>query len=144
MSCCELCGKETSLLRSVIEGAALNVCQNCSKYGKVIETKILNQTKRSVIKNEIVEDIVDNYNKIIKNKREQMGINLKDFALKLNEKENLISKIENGSLKPDFKLALKIGKFLNISLIHSELNSNEIVTKNKSQGLTIGDFIKTK
>ena len=31
-----MCGKETELLKALVEGAELNVCENCASFGRVI------------------------------------------------------------------------------------------------------------
>ena len=41
---CDLCGKEDELYLALIEGTELNVCKNCSKFGKIIK-KIIRETK---------------------------------------------------------------------------------------------------
>ena len=32
---CEMCGKETNLVRARIEGAEMTVCEKCSRFGTV-------------------------------------------------------------------------------------------------------------
>ena len=38
MSQCEMCGKETKLFTTLVEGTELNICQPCSKFGKILRT----------------------------------------------------------------------------------------------------------
>jgi len=137
-----MCGKNDRLLKVIIEGAYFSVCNNCKVYGKVIETNEKIEIKKPVFKRaEIVEDVVVDYSNLIKNARENLQLNQTDLALKLNIKEGLISKIENGSIKPDLNLAKKIGKFLNINLVTTEKIS-DFATKSNNKVLTIGDFFK--
>jgi len=37
MALCELCGKEGNLFLAIVEGSQLQVCNQCSGYGKVIK-----------------------------------------------------------------------------------------------------------
>ena len=145
MAGCELCGRESNLLKVVIENARLNVCGNCSKHGKIIENKTDSVRRQIVKKDEIIEDVIENFAELVRLNREQLKISQKELALKLNEREALIAKIENGTMKPDLELAKKLGKFFKINLIKSEFVSGAISGKgSKSQRLTIGDFIKNK
>ncbi|MBS3174483.1 TIGR00270 family protein [Candidatus Woesearchaeota archaeon] len=145
MSSCELCGKEANLKITIIENATLKVCNNCSKYGKAIYQNPINNIKKQ--KNfrhqEPIEELVEDYAKIIKAKREKLGLSQKDFSFKLNEKESILLKIENGGIKPNLDLVKKIQKFLNINLIYKEESSIlGIKQKSSKEGMTIGDFIK--
>ena len=61
---------------------------------------------------EVMDLLVEDYAEKIRKKRESLGINQKEFAKKLNEKESLIQKIEAGHFEPSIGLAKKIGKVL--------------------------------
>lgn len=146
---CELCGKvEERLHRALIEGVELNVCNDCSKFGKVLAptkksfTKI--PIKKIEDKEEKIELLAENYAEIIKKKRESMGLTQKDFANKLNEKESTIHKIETGVLEPSLALAKKLEKILGVRLIKEYQEKHEIFKRKKTEGFTLGDFIKVK
>jgi len=36
MPACEMCGKDSSLVKARIEGAELEVCNDCARYGQII------------------------------------------------------------------------------------------------------------
>ncbi len=142
MSACELCGKEENLLSAFVEGVIFRVCSNCSRYGKVIEEKrFVKIEKREIRREEVVEVILGGFNLVVKNAREKKRLSQEELATKLNEKESLISKIEQGSLKPSIDLAKKLERFLGVKLITQE-KIEEAPTKVKTAALTIGDFIK--
>lgn len=152
---CDMCGKETRLFKTDVEGSVLNLCKGCSKFGKVVsvveEKKKEKEIKRIVpskVKEtkgeEVVLTIVSGYGEIIKRKREQLGINQEDFAKKINEKKALIHKIEINQFEPPIDLARKIEKFLNIELIEQQELVKDKLSKTKSEGFTIGDFIRVK
>lgn len=142
MSSCELCGKKRELVVAYVEGVRLRVCSDCGKYGNVIEEDIKKPEIKQVFKKEVVEIIVEDYSNIIKNAREKKNLNQKDLALKLKERESLISKIEHGGLKPDIELAKKLEKFFNVKLVLQEKVDVAASTKIKNQKLTIGDYLK--
>jgi putative transcription factor len=147
-----MCGKvDDNLLRTIVEGVELTVCNNCSKFGKV-----LGQLRRELPKpkpryaapqkEEVQEGIVDDYHEIIKRKRESLGISQKDFALKLSEKESIVHKLETGHFEPPLSLARKLEKMLGVKLVH-KVKDEEIegTSKKKSgDGFTLGDFIKVR
>ena len=102
---CDMCGSEGKLYKAIIEGAELNVCQECSKFGKVISViKQETAVKKKVAKakevkepeQEIMQLIVEDFAEKIKKKRESLGLKQKEFAKKIGEKESLVQKIESG------------------------------------------------
>jgi putative transcription factor len=139
---CELCGKEENLVSTYIEGIKFNVCSNCSKHGRVVSSgQVSSQQKTIVKRQELFEDVVEDYSDLIRNARESKGMTILQVANGLNEKESLISKIEQGHIKPDIKLAKKIENFFGIKLVATE-KVNAGLTKEPTRNLTIGDLIK--
>ncbi|MFH0868048.1 MAG: multiprotein bridging factor aMBF1 [Candidatus Woesearchaeota archaeon] len=150
---CDMCGSQGTLYKSIIEGAELIVCHECSKFGKVVgvvKQEILKVKKDAHFlagedsKPEVMEMVSDDYAKKIKEKREQLGLNQEEFAKKLNEKESLIQKIESGHFEPSIGLAKKIQSFLKIKLIKEHEENHENLEHTKTDAFTIGDFIKVK
>ena len=152
---CDMCGKETRLFKTDVEGSILNLCKGCSKFGKVVSVveekkkekeikKIVPSKVKETKGEEVVLTIVSGYGEIIKRKREQLGINQEDFAKKINEKKALIHKIEINQFEPPIDLARKIEKFLNIELIEQQELVKDKLSKTKSEGFTIGDFIRVR
>ena len=149
---CDMCGRDTQLFKADIEGTILNVCGDCSRFGKIIETLRRERTeifkkkevKQEKPKEEIILSIVGDYGDIIKKKREELGISQEDFAKKINEKISLIHKIEVNQLEPNIELANKIEKFLHIHLIEQQELQKGSSDNKKRDFFTIGDFIKVK
>jgi len=145
-----MCSAEGKLFKAIVEDAQLNVCQACSKFGKVIsvvkqeENKIAPKTSNIEPQPEVKEMLVENYAEKIRGKREALGLKQKDFAKKINEKESLMQKIESGHFEPSIELAERIGKFLNIRLVEEYKEEHESQPKSKTNSFTIGDFIKVK
>lgn len=145
---CDLCGKiEGNLKRTIIENVKLNVCSNCSKFGRVIgPVKPAHDRERTkkIEPQEKIELLVENYAEIIKRKRESIGLTQKDFANKISEKEATIHKIETESLEPSLSLARKLEKILGIKLVDGHLETHKHIKTKKIEGFTLGDFIKAK
>lgn len=125
---CDLCGRNTdNLLDAIIEGTSVQVCLNCSKYGKVITLnpdaiveKHIEREQEFSNQNLIVED----YNIRIKKAREKKGLKQEDVARAIAEKESVIHQLETGTLKPSLKLAKKLSVFLDITLTNKENYKN--------------------
>ena len=144
-----MCGSEGKLFKAAIENADLNVCQTCTKFGKVVSIvpqsrKIIPKTLNVKSQPEVKDILAENYAEKIREKRESLGLKQKDFAKKMNEKESLMQKIESGHFEPPIEFAERIGKFLNIKLVEEYKEESEPQPKSKTNSFTIGDFMKTK
>ncbi len=142
---CEICGDETSLTKTIIEEVEMDVCEKCSSLGKkLLPDRPLVKIK-TVKKDGSLEAVVDDYAGLIRKAREQAGFTQKELALKINEKESIIHKLETGQFMPSLKLARKIGNFLSIQLIKKTGLEKEFASKKWSEGLmTVGDLFKFK
>ena len=147
---CSICGKKTDEpYLAEIEGANIEVCNDCSKFGKVIkkvEKPPEPRKKREKEDFEIVYEIVPSYASTIKRIRRKSGLKTEDFAKKINEKESVLKNIESGNMEPSLKLAQKLERMFGIKLVETR----EVrATKGKHQeyedeGVTLGDVIKLK
>ncbi len=145
MGNCEICGEERELIKSIVEGSLLNVCENCAKFGNAVIIKKIQEEKKPIRKfvNEVINIINPDYPILIKNSREKLGLKQKELALKINEKESLIHKLETGNLQPTILVAKKLEKLLNISLVELYQESHEALNL-KDDHLTIGDMLKLR
>ncbi len=161
---CDLCGKESDLKKVKIEGTFLNVCGKCSKFGEVIEEKVLLSShsakppstmaklplsnsydgKKVKKKSEFVDSIVSDYSTKIRESREKVGLTQKELGEKIAEKESIIHKIESGLMEPSLKLAKKLENFLKIKLIEVYEEDKIKRIDFKSDKLTIGDLLNMK
>jgi len=140
-----MCGKEDDLLLVLVEEVEMNLCRNCSKFGKTLNpTKKISKTDHpKKIEEEYVEGTIENFSEIIKNKREKLGLSQKELARSLNEKESIVHKIETGHIEPNLDLARKIERFLGIKILKEySVRYKKISSENKS--FTIGDIIGNK
>lgn len=153
-----MCGSASSLYNSNIEGTVLSVCSNCAKFGKVLanvhDKKFLEKREKKwekekksmplLSEEQINQSVVEDYAKIIKEKRELLGLKQEDFAKKINEKESIIHKIETSHFEPSIKLARKIEKFLKVKLIEQQASESVETEKTPSESFTLGDYIKVR
>lgn len=143
---CDLCGRtEENIQDAIIEGVELSVCPDCSKFGKVIGSRkppVEKQFRKFPVKEEKLQSLVENYADSIRKGRELLGLTQRDFAMKINEKESTIHKIETGSLQPELSLVRKLENFLGISLLEDIAKKPESVKRKPEAGMTFGDFIK--
>jgi len=147
---CDMCGSGGTLYKASVEGAKLNLCDDCSKFGNVIgKVKVefndeKNIKNRKEYKKEFIESISSDYTNKIRNKREELKLTQKEFAKKINEKESLIQKIESGNIEPSIVIVNKIEKFLKINLLEKCEEETIRTNQTRTESLTIGDFIKIK
>ena len=143
---------DQSLNTAIIEGVELNVCPDCSKFGKVIaqvhrpsaKEQHKEHVRQEEQKEEKIEILVENFPEIIRKKRESLGLTQKEFAAKINEKESIVHKIETGNFIPPLSLAKKLEKVLGIKLVE-EHQERHYISKGKKYGeYTLGDFIKVR
>ena len=148
MASCEICGKKfENLTKAIVEGVMVEVCSECSKYGKVVSVrKPLIEPRRviSVKTQTVYEDITEGYAYLVKNAREKKGLKQEELAKNIAEKESVIQKIESNSMKPTVQLAKKLEQFLGISLMEEIEEKKDVNLNLKDSGLTIGDLIKLK
>ena len=141
---CELCGKQRELVLALVENIEMKVCSDCSKFGKVLrDIKEAEEEKKIEEEEELVDGIVEDYSKIIKDKREKMGMKQEELAKKLNIKESIIHKIETGVLEPNSELAKRLENFLRIKLI-TQYNVKYRKIGVSDKVMTLGDLIGNK
>lgn len=149
---CEICGKELkgSGFKIIVEGTELTVCASCKQFGsEKVSTAAQAGAKRVVIKKkkvstdiEFKDELVENYNQIIRQEREKRGWSQEQLAKKIQEKESLIRKIENAEITPDPEVVAKIEKLFGIKLKESV----PVVKIEKKSSLTptLGDIVVVK
>ena len=156
---CEMCGSESLLFKTLIEGTELNLCNECSKYGKIVrkikepqeikkQEKI--EKKRALIQEakesepETITIVVDNYSELIKSARERKGLTQKQLAKALSQKESMIHNLESGRFKPSIELAKRFERYLRIKILEEIEDKAENPKKVAGEALTIGDMLVRK
>lgn len=167
---CEICGKPilTKPLRVKIDGAVFEcVCSECSKLGKVQKPPATSRVRKSskpsngqgkqnnsrggmsqrvyTRNSEPMDDIVEDYGLIVKQAREAKGFSREELGQKIYEKVSVINRIESGKMEPDLKLAKKLEKTLNITLIEKYSEIDLDAFKSSASGAnTLGSIVKIK
>ncbi len=157
---CELCGKDVTFLRKVmIEGAQLEVCAECARFGTETSKKAVKEdVPRPIVAQRLEsrerrgkpkdvydaggkEELAEDYGAVIRNARSKRGMTQKELAMRINERVTVLSKVEASEMRPDDKLVTKLEKELKIKLRE---RVPEILTgkESKSGSLTLADLVK--
>ena len=163
---CEMCGETVrgtpKLVR--VEGAELQVCSRCEKYGTEVQQPKRTDIRRPVAgpgqaarpapppptvrrKRDLFDymegEIVDDYSERIRHARMEKGLSQKDLAMQMKERELLIKKIEKGELIPEDAVRRKLEKALEIRLIDTAITETEKKVPGKLTP-TLGDVTVIK
>ncbi len=117
---CEVCGRREAVAIAIIDGARLNVCENCLKFGR-LEKKLFNETFKPESQNHSTELVlIEGYGRIISAARLGKKLSVKELGRKLNISEKELEKFENESFKPIEKIARRLERELNIKILIEE------------------------
>ena len=143
-----------------VEGAELQVCSRCEKYGTEVQQPRRTDIRRPAArtapgtagkvspaavqrKRDMFDymggDIVDDYSERIRKARMEKELSQKDLAMQMKEKELLIKKIEKGELIPEEDVRRKLEKVLEIKLVDTIIDETEKKTQGKITQ-TLGDL----
>ena len=172
---CEMCGKDVPNPKTVkVEGAELDVCDDCADFGTEVktETSSTTSTKYSTSSSggtssgsdgsatggsssggrrrrdmfDEMEELVSDYDDRIRKARESDGLSQEELADDLNEKASVIRKLERGDSLPSDDVREKLEKKLGISLTESGDGGadEDWSSESDSAGLTLGDKVRRK
>ncbi|MFZ1898787.1 multiprotein bridging factor aMBF1 [Methanoregula sp.] len=159
---CEMCGETIRGIPKLIrvEGAELQVCSRCGKFGTEVQQPRRTDIQRTVArpaqgarapaatapaqrKRDMFDymegDIVEDYADRVRNARMEKGLSQKDLALQLMVRELLIKKIEKSELIPEEEVRKKLEKALGIKLVDILTSDSEKKTQAKISQ-TLGDL----
>jgi len=149
MALCEMCGKESSLFRTKVEGSELRLCNNCSGYGKKVgwqSSSGLNNSQNGVrrfgnsagdkltrasnkyIPNQELE-LVSSFSQKVQSSRSRKNMTQEQFANMLSERVSVVQKWESGNLKPKIEVAKKLERILGVGLV-KKIGTNENSSEN--------------
>ncbi|GAD52449.1 HTH-type transcriptional regulator [Halarchaeum acidiphilum MH1-52-1] len=169
---CEMCGAETANPKTIkVEGAELDVCDDCTEFGTEVKTESSSttSTKYSTSSSgessgssgssggssggsrrrrrdmfDEMQELASDYDDRIRNAREQGEYSQEDLASELNEKASLVRKLERGDILPSDDVRKKLEKKLGISLLEAVEGDEEWDSGSGEGGLTLGDMVKRK
>jgi putative transcription factor len=143
-----------------VEGAELQVCMKCEKFGTEVQQVRRKDVGRPVAtptrpgqtsvvvpaerrKRDLFDymegEIVEDYAVRIRKARAEKGLTTKELALQIKEREHLIKKIENSELIPEEDVRKKLEKVLEIRLIDAPVTEAEKKVPGKLTP-TLGDL----
>lgn len=143
---CDICGRETKVFLTEIEGAKLYVCSECnpSGNGKIVKAKkrytgfskkqfIPKFTMRKQVPFDLNNyELVDNFAELIRKTRVASKKTNEEFAKELFVTVSYLQKVEQGKLKPSSSLLLKLYERYGLLLV------------NKIPGKEVPDFSKPR
>ncbi|WP_101297763.1 multiprotein bridging factor aMBF1 [Halegenticoccus soli] len=172
---CEMCGAEKpSLTTTKVEGAELELCDNCKGFGTEVRTESSGSsastkystssssksstasqssggasagsgsTRRRRDMFDDMDEIATDYDDRIRRAREGMGLSQEDLAKQLNEKASLIRKLERGDMLPNDTIQRKLERKLDISLTEGGDTDEAEWSGGGSTTTTLGDVVKRK
>ncbi|WP_435125999.1 multiprotein bridging factor aMBF1 [Halobaculum sp. D14] len=167
---CEMCGAEKpSLTTTKVEGAELELCDDCKDFGTEVRTESTSSasTKYSTSSSsssssssasssstsssssqrrrdmfDDMETVASDYDDRIRNARESAGLSQEELANQLNEKASVIRKLERGDILPSDDVQEKLEKALGISLTEGEDVEDSEWSSDSSGTMTLGDVVK--
>lgn len=172
MAQCEMCGAEkSSLTTTKVEGAELELCDDCSDFGTEVKTESTSTTStkystssssgsgssssttgssggsRSRPRRDMfdqMDEIASDYDERIRTAREREGLSREELAQELNEKASLIGKLERGDILPSDDVKGKLEKRLEISLSEGSGDDDASWESDSSMTQTLGDVVERK
>jgi putative transcription factor len=172
---CEMCGTETGSPKTVkIEGAELEVCDDCADFGTEVRTEETSSTSTKYSTSssgsssssasspsggssgttggggrrdmfDEMDEVVQDYDDRIRTAREAEDLTQEELANQLNEKASLIRKLERGDVLPSDSIQRKLEKELGIDLsMGGSDDDNEWSGGSATGGTTLGDVVKRK
>jgi len=172
---CEMCGAESSSLTTTkVEGAELDLCDECSDFGTEVRTESSSSssTKYSTSSSssssssssasggtdssgggssrrrrdmfDDMDQVATDYDDRIRSAREDRGLSQEDLANELNEKASLIRKLERGDVLPSDGVQTKLERELDISLSEGSGDEDAEWSGGSSTTTTLGDVVKRK
>tara|TARA_Y100001949_G_scaffold175362_1_gene184979 strand:+ start:477 stop:986 length:510 start_codon:yes stop_codon:yes gene_type:complete len=159
MGTCELCGAEGNPTRQAIaSNVNVDACARCieSMGLELFESPFHKTSKQSKFtphenisrshgRTQIVSEgmsLVQDFHVRIRNERVSRGWEQKDLAMRMNERLNVIQRIENGSRPTDI-LVTKIEKVLGIILLEeSRVDIEAQLNRGGGRRLTIADALE--
>lgn len=153
---CEICGAEIhgKSIKVTIDGSELDVCVKCSQHGTVsnkrmpVSRKVAPvarslPTRRAPRKSfeTVSDELVDDYEMIIRDARREHGWSQDQLAVKIKEKASLLKKIERGDITPEDPIIKKLEYTLDIKLTE-RTRETEWGGGSLNKGTTLGDIVK--
>ncbi len=148
MALCELCGEESfKLTPAKVAGTSMNVCNRCLSHGQVSTPSQKHHTFYHKKKEDEIQEIVPDFAQRITRALAQKGYDVHNLARGVNIKESTLKNYLSGKIKPDVSNALKIERFLGITLVEGALqtSTDNFTLKEEEKNLSsrsLGDLLE--
>ena len=156
MGTCEMCGNERiSTKKAIVSNTVVQSCSRCiesmSLRFKYDAPAVNNETSEiSVVQGKGItgidimtkesNELIPGFNKKIIESRKIKNWTQQDLARRINEKINVIQKIEGGS-RPQDSVLVKIDKILDLQLlVELSTPNSRMIAKSDSKEMTIADI----
>jgi len=168
-----MCGADVaSLTTTKVEGAELELCDNCQGFGTTVETQqsssstskystssssgtsnasgssssggSTQSTRRKKDMFDDMDELAADYDDRIRDSRESLGLTQEELANQLNEKASLIRKLERGDILPSDDVQSKLEKKLEITLTEGADVEDTEWSSGSGQSMTLGDVVERK
>jgi putative transcription factor len=168
-----MCGTDVASPNRVkIEGAELDVCDNCTDFGTEIKTDDGSSSASSKYSTESssgasssssgnttgssgggnrrdmfdeMEELAQDYDERIRDARETAGLSQAELASQLNEKASLIRKLEHGDSLPSDDLQGKLERNLDVTLSAGAGGDDaDWESESEAGSYTLGDVVERK
>jgi len=171
---CEMCGAEKpSLTTTKVEGAELELCDDCTEFGTEVRTESSESTSTKYSTSsssgssgsspssgssgssgsssggrrrdmfDDMDELATDYDERIRDGREAAGLSQEELSDELNEKASLIRKLERGDMLPSDDVQAKLERRLDVSLSESVDGDSEWETDSPTT-TTLGDVVERK
>ncbi|MEF8799421.1 MAG: multiprotein bridging factor aMBF1 [Halolamina sp.] len=169
---CEMCGAEkSSLTTTKVEGAELELCDDCKDFGTEVKTEpsSTSTSKYSTSASsggassstetsggsgggggrrrdmfDQMDEIDSEYDQLIRSAREDEGLSQEELANELNEKASLIRKLERSEMLPSDDVKEKLERRLGLSLSEGSDDDEASWESDSSMTQTLGDVVERK
>ncbi|MCD6414305.1 MAG: TIGR00270 family protein [Candidatus Diapherotrites archaeon] len=142
---CEICGEEVKHPRVIsVEGSVLRVCEKCAKYGVLLRVGSPRHTRKYKAREQETLEVVDDYSKLVHDKREALGLTQEELGRRINEPESVISRLETGKMVPSEGISRKLEKALGLSLLTKPSGGDVKLPVRPKEEPTLGDLALLK
>ncbi|MEM0143212.1 MAG: multiprotein-bridging factor 1 family protein [Candidatus Parvarchaeum sp.] len=140
---CEICGAfEEELFKTDVEGAVMNLCRDCSRYGKVVEMPVnVNMQTKKIEDDE--KRLKYDYLQIIRKGLQDKGLTIDEVADKIKCSPKDLKRVLAGEIMPDEIMTKRMERFLNLSLYEIDYASDSSFKKSTEQ-LSFEDVVDIK
>lgn len=146
-----MCGQEGDLKKTKVEGARLDLCEDCREVGEVVESSATSTPATSDRPTRTTppgptahRELVEGFDRKVKRAREARDLGVQELAQMMKEKTSVVRRVESGRLKPDRDLARKFERQLDVELYSAPPEEPSVSSESDEEEQTLGDVADVK